>query len=60
MKKAMVLAGQMTLQLHRKKYPKFLMYLTIDKFVSLIPIGIPAYIPREKRMKEWDEIFKVI
>ncbi|HBF39699.1 MAG TPA: nitroreductase [Firmicutes bacterium] len=27
------------------------------EFMSLIPIGIPAYTPREKKMKEFKEIF---
>jgi nitroreductase len=30
------------------------------KFISLIPIGVPAYTPREKKMKEIKEIFSVI
>lgn len=29
------------------------------KLVSLIPIGIPAYIPREKPMKDLAEVFKI-
>lgn len=31
-----------------------------DRFVSLIPIGVPAYTPREKKMKELGEIFTVV
>ena len=27
------------------------------KFISLIPVGVPAYTPREKRMKDFNEIF---
>ena len=28
------------------------------RFISLIPVGDPAYIPRHKDMKPFDEIFK--
>lgn len=31
-----------------------------NKFISLIPVGFPAYTPREKKMKEFDEVFTVI
>lgn len=31
-----------------------------NKFISLIPIGVPAYSPREKRMKDFDEVFSAI
>ena len=30
-----------------------------QKFISLIPIGIPAYIPREKKMKDLKEVFQI-
>lgn len=30
------------------------------KFISLIPIGVPAYTPRDKKMKALEEIFKII
>jgi nitroreductase len=30
------------------------------KFISLIPIGFPAYTPREKQMKSFDEIYSEI
>lgn len=30
------------------------------RFISLIPIGIPAYTPKEKKMKPMDEIFKLL
>lgn len=28
-----------------------------DKFISLIPIGVPAYAPRDKKLKDFDEVF---
>jgi len=31
-----------------------------DRFISLIPVGVPAYTPRDKRMKELSEVFKMI
>jgi len=30
------------------------------RFVSLIPIGIPAYMPRNKKMKDIKEVFSII
>lgn len=30
------------------------------KFMSLIPVGVPAYTPGEKKMKDFDEIFKYV
>lgn len=30
------------------------------KFMSLIPIGVPAYTPRNKAMKDMHEVFKII
>ena len=27
------------------------------KLISLVPVGVPAYFPREKRMKDWNEVF---
>lgn len=31
-----------------------------NKFMSLIPIGIPAYTPKEKKMKDFDEVFSMV
>ncbi len=31
-----------------------------NKFMSLIPIGVPAYTPRDKKMKDFSEIFRAI
>ncbi|HHV30115.1 nitroreductase family protein [Acetivibrio mesophilus] len=31
-----------------------------DRFISLIPVGVPAYTPRSKNMKELDEVFKML
>lgn len=30
------------------------------KFMSLIPVGVPAYAPRGKKMKDFNEIFEII
>lgn len=30
------------------------------KFISLIPIGFPAYVPRNKKMKEFSEVFSIL
>lgn len=30
-----------------------------ERFISLIPVGIPAYIPREKEMKDLDAVFTI-
>ncbi len=30
------------------------------KFMSLIPVGVPAYVPRAKKLKEFSEIFEII
>lgn len=30
------------------------------RLLSLIPIGHPAYMPREKTMKDWDEVYKFV
>jgi len=29
-----------------------------DRFISLIPVGVPAYTPRDKRMKELQKCLK--
>ena len=29
-------------------------------FMSMIPVGVPAYRPREKKMKEMSEVFRII
>jgi nitroreductase len=31
-----------------------------QRFISLIPVGRPAYTPREKKLKDWDEVFSVV
>ncbi|MCX7923471.1 MAG: nitroreductase family protein [Clostridia bacterium] len=31
-----------------------------NRLISLIPIGVPAYTPREKKMKDFDEVFFVV
>jgi nitroreductase len=31
-----------------------------DRFISLIPVGVPAYTPRNKKMKELSEVFKML
>lgn len=31
-----------------------------QKFISLIPVGLPAYTPRSKKMKEMSEVFSTI
>jgi len=31
-----------------------------NKFISLIPIGVPAYTPREKKLKSLDEVFSIV
>ncbi|WP_010249071.1 nitroreductase family protein [Acetivibrio cellulolyticus] len=31
-----------------------------NKFISLIPIGVPAYTPREKKLKSLEEVFTII
>jgi len=31
-----------------------------DRFISLIPVGVPAYTPRDKKMKELSEVFKML
>lgn len=30
------------------------------KLLSIIPVGVPAYTPREKKMKNFEEIYKII
>jgi len=30
------------------------------KLISIIPVGVPAYAPREKKMKSFEEIYKII
>ncbi len=30
-----------------------------QRFISLIPIGVPAYIPREKQLKDLGEVFSI-
>jgi nitroreductase len=35
--------------------------ISLDKrFISLIPVGIPAYTPREKKIKSMDEVFSIV
>ncbi|SHK99098.1 nitroreductase family protein [Desulforamulus aeronauticus] len=31
-----------------------------QKFISLIPVGVPAYTPKSKKMKEMSEVFSII
>ena len=30
------------------------------RFISLVPVGIPAYTPQQKKMKDIDEVFSII
>jgi nitroreductase len=30
------------------------------RFISIVPVGIPAYAPRNKKMKNMDEVFSII
>lgn len=30
-----------------------------QKFISLVPIGVPAYKPRSKKLKDFDEVFSI-
>lgn len=31
-----------------------------QRFISLIPIGVPAYMPKDKKMKDMSEVFSII
>ncbi|MBC7876511.1 MAG: nitroreductase family protein [Anaerolineales bacterium] len=31
-----------------------------QKFISIIPVGVPAYTPKNKRMKKIDEVFRIL
>lgn len=31
-----------------------------QKFISLVPIGIPAYTPRSKKLKDFNEVFSIV
>lgn len=43
-----------------KEINKILNIPETHQFISLVPIGFPAYTPREKRMKDFSEVFSVI
>ena len=30
------------------------------RFISIVPVGIPAYTPQNKKMKDIDEVFSII